>query len=92
MSAGGKRLGAGRPKGSRDKATAAQGSVLSELARQYTEVAIMTLVEICQKSDSDAARVSAAAHLLDRGYGKAPQGLEHKGEMIIVLSETDARL
>jgi hypothetical protein len=30
-------------------------------------------------SESDAARVAAADKLLDRGYGKAPQAMEHSG-------------
>ena len=71
--AGGKRPGAGRPKGSKDKATVAQGATLSELARKHTDVALNTLVSIATSGESDAARVSASVAILDRGYGKPAQ-------------------
>jgi Family of unknown function (DUF5681) len=46
------------------------------LARQHTEVAMATLIEICKsKKATPGARVSAAEALLDRGYGKAPATL-----------------
>lgn len=47
---------------------------IQELARLHTESAIETLAAIMGDGKvSAAARVSAAAALLDRGYGKAPQ-------------------
>lgn len=50
---------------------------VKKLARQYTQQAIMTLVEIMQDAEKSApARVSAATALLDRGYGKPVQQLE----------------
>jgi hypothetical protein len=36
-------------------------------------------VQVAQSSESDAARVAAANALLDRGYGKPRQGVEHTG-------------
>lgn len=63
---GGARPGAGRPKGSPDKVT----RTLKELAREYTAEALEALVAVLKSSDSDAARVSAANAILDRGYGK----------------------
>jgi hypothetical protein len=36
-------------------------------------MALRTLAGIAQNSESDAARVTACAHILDRGWGKAPQ-------------------
>ena len=55
----------GRPK--------AEQSIV-ELARSYCPEAIETLAEIMRDKDSgDSVRVSASAHLLDRGYGKPPQ-------------------
>lgn len=77
---GGKRPGAGRPKGAVDRATAEQKATLEELARAHTETALGVLVQVAQKSDSDAARVSAATIILDRGYGKARQAIEHTGK------------
>lgn len=43
------------------------------LCRSYTELAVRTLANIAQKGQSESARVAAAAILLDRGWGKAPQ-------------------
>ena len=40
-------------------------------AQQYTEKAIEALAEIMESGESEAARVSAANALLDRGHGKA---------------------
>jgi acyl-CoA reductase-like NAD-dependent aldehyde dehydrogenase len=41
------------------------------LARQHTEAALKTLAEIMGNQKAPAsARVAAAAHLLDRGYGR----------------------
>jgi hypothetical protein len=47
---------------------------LVELAREFTQLSVDTLVELVGDSKSNAAvRVSAAKELLDRGWGKAPQ-------------------
>jgi len=59
----------GRQKGTPNKATAS----LRDVARQYTEQAIETLVNIALSGESEAARVSAANAILDRGYGKPSQ-------------------
>lgn len=81
MAQGGKRPGAGRPKGSKDKATKEAGAQLSELARQHTADALQTLVEVCNnKRATDSARITAAAAILDRGYGKPPQAVLHQGD------------
>jgi hypothetical protein len=77
---GGKRPGAGRPKGSRDAATVEQKATLEELARSHTETALNVLVSVAEGSESDSARVSAATALLDRGYGKPRQSLEVAGD------------
>jgi hypothetical protein len=66
---GGKRPGAGRVKGVPNKST----KDIKALAQVHTPAALKTLVSIMGASESDAARVSAAKELLDRGYGKSPQ-------------------
>lgn len=71
MARGGKREGAGRPAGAVNKAT----DDIKVLARQYTAEALEALVAVVRESESDAARVSAANALLDRGYGKPSQVL-----------------
>ncbi|MBA1234777.1 hypothetical protein G7Z98_09450 [Pseudomonas stutzeri] len=78
MAAGGKRAGAGRPAGRRNKVTAD----IKEIAQSFGEEAIKSLVEIVRDGEAPhAARVSAVKELLDRGYGKAKQALEHSGGM-----------
>ena len=69
---GGKRPGAGRPEGSKNKATIE----LREAAQAYTEAALKTLHEVCIKGQSEAARVAAACALLDRGHGKPKQHVD----------------
>lgn len=76
---GGARPGSGRKKGSIDRATAAQKGTLEELARRHTTTALQTLVRVATSSESDSAAVTAASVLLDRGYGKPRQAVEHTG-------------
>ena len=66
--------GPGRPKGVANKVT----QELGEAARAYTADALATLHHICMHSEIDAARVSAACALLDRGHGKPKQQQEVK--------------
>lgn len=77
MPRGGKREGAGRPKGSLSAATVEQKATLSDMAKSHTEAALNALVEIATMGQSESARVSAASAILDRGYGKPAQSLEH---------------
>lgn len=80
MARGGKRPGAGRPRGASHRASEAEKAGLEERARAHTKTALDTLVEVAQTGESDAARVSAATALLDRGYGRPRQQLEHAGK------------
>ena len=55
---------------------------VEEAAREHTPAAIAALAEIAMNGDAPpAARVSAAAVLLDRGWGKAKQHVEHSGSV-----------
>ena len=67
---GGMREGSGRPAGAGNKAASELKLNLSELARQHTNDALDTLVEVMKSGQSDAARISAATAILDRGYGR----------------------
>lgn len=75
MTRGGKRTGAGRPKGAANKATID----IREAAQQYTELALRTLVQVAESGDSAAAKVAAANAILDRGHGKPKQSVEASG-------------
>lgn len=77
---GGKRPGAGRPKGSKSKATAEARATISERAKEYTDEALQALADILKSQNAPAAaKVSAATALLDRGYGKPVQSTELSG-------------
>lgn len=62
--------------GGRPKAVAR----VRDLAREHTETAIDVLVQIATSGESEAARVSAASAILDRGYGKPTQPIDGDGE------------
>ena len=65
---------------------------LEKLARSYTVDAINALHEICiDANQSAAARVSAASAILDRGYGKPRQDVEHNHHLPAARA-TDADL
>jgi hypothetical protein len=74
-SLGGKRAGAGRPRGAVNKATAD----VRLLARSHGPAAIAELVRLSTKACSEGVRVAAIKELLDRGYGKSPQPLTGDG-------------
>jgi len=58
----------GRPKGL---------SEVIALAREHTDLAITTLVDIAKQTKAaPAARVAAASALLDRGWGKPAQAFQ----------------
>jgi len=76
---GGPRPGAGRPVGAVQRARPEQKKTLSDLAREHTADALNVLVLIATQGESEAARVSAANALLDRGYGKPQQSVEMSG-------------
>lgn len=83
---GGKRLGAGRKLGSKDKATIRQKATLEELARSHTETALNVLIQVARESESDAARVSAVNAILDRGYGRPSQHMDHAGDVAVTIT------
>lgn len=84
---GGARKGSGRKLGSRQIATDEQRVAISALARQHTPTALKTLLRVCKKSGSDAAAVSAAEALLNRGYGRPAQSVEMTGSLTVKLED-----
>lgn len=82
---GGARPGAGRPKGSPTKVN----KELRDLAKEYTTEAVEKLANIMRKSESDTASATAAIHLLDRGWGKAPQTINANVSILDRLSAED---
>lgn len=80
---GGKRPGAGRPKGAPNKATADIRAAASE----YSADALAVLVQVATSSDSDAARVAAANSILDRAHGKPRQSVEVDASVTASITE-----
>jgi hypothetical protein len=66
----------GRVAGTPNKAT----SDLKTAAREYGPRVIEKLWGICEKGESDQARINAARELLDRGYGKPAQPVAGDGD------------
>lgn len=66
----------GRQKGTPNKITAD----IKALAQVHGQAAIDTLVGIMSDVEAHpASRVAAAKEIIDRGYGKAVQAVEHSG-------------
>lgn len=69
---------------------------IRSLARQHTSLAISTLAAICRKGKSEPARVSAAAYLIERGWGKAPQDVSMQADIRVtirkILTDDDSEL
>jgi hypothetical protein len=65
----------GKAKGTLNKSTAE----IKALSQAYGPAALTTLATIMRNSDNDQARMAAAKELLDRGYGKTTQMVEHSG-------------
>ena len=92
---GGRRSGSGRPAGAVNKSSTEQTKRLSELAKTHCEDAITTLLDVAKNGRTDAARVSAANALLDRGYGRP--SIQEEAEsvyarpMVITVIKPDER-
>jgi hypothetical protein len=78
-STGGAREGAGRPPGRANVATRALKATLSEMAREHTQEALETVLQVMREGDTDAIRLAAANIVLDRGYGRPQAALEVTG-------------
>jgi hypothetical protein len=80
MPAGGKRPGAGRPKGSRALtllAPTGERMGFYEAARQYDREALRVIASVCMDEKQPAAlRLAAANDLLDRAYGRPAVALQ----------------
>lgn len=90
---GGKRPGAGRPPGSKNRAAFGDRATLSALARTYTTEAVEVLRSIMMDPAApESSRITAASTLLDRGYGKVAQqvAVPVGDDAIELAAETEA--
>lgn len=88
MARGGKREGAGRPKGAVNKATAD----IREAAQEYSERALMVLVQVATAGESEAARVAAANAILDRAHGKPKQAVDVAADVSAAFTVVERRI
>jgi hypothetical protein len=79
---GGKRQGAGRPKGSTHKVPPWKGQhsfkALEEAAQKASARAIEIVCHIMENGKSDATRLSACSIIIERAWGKPKQSHQHK--------------
>jgi hypothetical protein len=61
----------GRPPGRSNVATTQMRRTLGELAREHTAEALATVLQVMREGETDAIRLAAAVHVLDRGYGRS---------------------
>jgi hypothetical protein len=73
---GGRRVGAGRPKGRKNAVTLE----LETAAREFADDALQALKAVALRGKSESARVAAATALLDRGFGRPRQAIQHSSE------------
>jgi hypothetical protein len=67
--------GGHRPKGSLNKVTLE----IRTACAAHGPAMVANLVDLAHNADSEAARVAASKEILDRGYGKSSQPVEHSG-------------
>lgn len=76
---GGKRPGAGRKPGARNRATVKAKRTFAELAKDLSEEALNTAAEIMRDVEATpSARMAAVNTILDRAFGKPRQEVDHQ--------------
>lgn len=73
MEHGGKRAGAGRPKGSTKKGTQIDEFNMMLRAQKYSEEMLYILVDLAHFGTSESTRLTAATQVLDRAHGRPGQ-------------------
>ena len=88
---GGPREASGRPK----RSVSPERLALKEACQELCPQALEIIVEVMIGSTNEAIRLSAAKEILDRGYGRAMQSVEHTGELAVsflnILNEVHGR-
>jgi len=80
----------GNPSG-RPKITLPDGRSLKDIAREHTEDAVKTLIDVMgDVTAPPPARVSAASAILDRGWGRPTQEIEAGDNLAIMLADVIA--
>lgn len=82
---------AGRPPGRSNVATTVMRRTLGELAREHTEAALETVLTVMRTGETDAIRLAAAVHILDRGYGRVTAPVEVTSNTSGLMTMTEAQ-
>ena len=65
---------------------------MRDLAQEHTEEALNAIIAVMNDSEAPAAaRVTAAALILDRGYGKPAQSQEITVKQVLSFEELEAK-
>lgn len=68
----------GNPSGRRKKTE--EEKQLEELCKAKTKDALSTILAIMQNGENERNRLASAQYVIDRGWGKARQEVEHSGK------------
>jgi len=82
---------AGRPPGRANVATTQMRRTLGELAREHTEAALETVLQVMREGETDAIRLAAAVHVLDRGFGRPQAAVEVMANTSNLMTLTEAQ-
>jgi len=82
---------AGRPPGRSNVATTQMRRTLGELAREHTAEALETVLAVMRTGETDAIRLAAAVHVLDRGFGRPQAAVEVTSANPNLMTLTEAQ-
>ena len=66
-------------------------ATLSELAREHTLEALDTVLTVMREGETDAIKLAAAVHILDRGYGRVTAPVEVTSNTSGLMTMTEAQ-
>lgn len=72
--------------GGRPKKTLEERS-LEAMCKEKTPQALATILSIMDGGQQERARLAAAQYVIDRGWGKAKESIEHSGNVTLSIAE-----
>lgn len=71
----------GRPKKTEEERT------LEAMCKEKTPAALATILAIMDEGEQERSRLAAAQYVLDRGWGKAKESIEHSGSVTLSIAD-----
>jgi hypothetical protein len=71
----------GRPRKTDEERT------LEALCKEKTPEALETILQVMAKAQNERAKLAAAQYVLDRGWGKPKESIEHSGGVTLTIAE-----